>query len=132
MITKQFLLAGNAIFTIANPKGNRYTFRVNYSKKLKKHFVYLLTGSNNETDYTYMGMLIPLVNNIILTNKSKYNIESLSVKVFNYALKVINGNKLLLDGYFLEHEGRCGKCGRTLTTPESIKSGLGPVCRGKV
>ena len=28
------------------------------------------------------------------------------------------------------HEGRCGRCGRTLTDPESIKRGLGPVCVG--
>lgn len=29
------------------------------------------------------------------------------------------------------HEGACGKCGRPLTTPESIQSGIGPVCSGK-
>jgi hypothetical protein len=26
------------------------------------------------------------------------------------------------------HEGRCGKCGRTLTVPDSIANGLGPEC----
>ena len=26
------------------------------------------------------------------------------------------------------HSGKCGKCGKKLTTPESIKSGLGPYC----
>lgn len=26
------------------------------------------------------------------------------------------------------HESRCGKCGRALTTPESVSSGIGPVC----
>jgi hypothetical protein len=30
------------------------------------------------------------------------------------------------------HEGRCGACGRRLTTPESISSGLGPVCAGRI
>lgn len=28
------------------------------------------------------------------------------------------------------HEGRCGRCGRALTVPESIASGIGPVCEG--
>jgi hypothetical protein len=28
----------------------------------------------------------------------------------------------------VHHEGRCGRCGRTLTVPESIESGFGPEC----
>lgn len=28
--------------------------------------------------------------------------------------------------------GHCGHCGRTLTNPESIEAGIGPVCRGKM
>lgn len=28
--------------------------------------------------------------------------------------------------------GSCGVCGRTLTNPESIEAGIGPVCRGKM
>lgn len=31
-----------------------------------------------------------------------------------------------------KHTGVCGKCGRTLTDPESIDAGIGPVCAGKV
>jgi hypothetical protein len=30
------------------------------------------------------------------------------------------------------HEGRCGRCSRKLTVPESLKSGFGPECAGKV
>ena len=30
------------------------------------------------------------------------------------------------------HDGKCGRCGRKLTVPESIQSGLGPVCAGQV
>jgi hypothetical protein len=29
------------------------------------------------------------------------------------------------------HSGRCGRCGRTLTTPDSIERGLGPECAHK-
>ena len=29
------------------------------------------------------------------------------------------------------HEGRCCACGRKLTTPESILSGIGPECAKK-
>jgi hypothetical protein len=26
------------------------------------------------------------------------------------------------------HEGKCGRCGRLLTVPSSIESGIGPEC----
>ena len=132
MITKDFLLAGKAIFTIANPEKKRYTYKVVYSKNIEKYFAYVLTGKNNKKDYTYLGMVVGDNPKLVLTKKSKYNYESLLVKVFDYSLTIINGYRKLKDGYFLEHEGYCGKCGRPLTTPESIKAGLGPVCRGKL
>ena len=30
------------------------------------------------------------------------------------------------------HVGKCGKCGKKLTTPESILTGLGPTCSNKI
>lgn len=30
------------------------------------------------------------------------------------------------------HEGRCGRCGRRLTVPESIESGFGPECARRI
>ena len=32
------------------------------------------------------------------------------------------------DNLRVYHEGKCCRCGRTLTTPESIKKGIGPEC----
>ena len=29
------------------------------------------------------------------------------------------------------HEGRCGRCSRVLTVPESLQTGLGPVCASR-
>lgn len=130
MIELSFLNAGSATFTIANPEGKRYTYKVKESKKLKRTFVYMLTGNNNETDYTYIGMLV--YNELLLTAKSKFTCDSLPIKVFNYALELIKGNKEKKSGYFLEHNGHCAKCGRKLTTPESIKHGIGPFCRSKM
>ena len=38
----------------------------------------------------------------------------------------------LPEGYEARHEGRCARCGRALTVPESIDSGFGPECARKV
>jgi len=90
----------------------------------------LLTGSDNEHNYTYMG----LVNGeaVRVTKASKYAQDSKPVAVLAWALAVVNGKRNLPEGYAIRHEGRCGRCGRTLTVPESIDSGLGPECAGRV
>lgn len=31
----------------------------------------------------------------------------------------------------VDHVGFCGKCGRPLSNPVSVKAGIGPICRGK-
>jgi hypothetical protein len=59
--------------------------------------------------------------------KSAISKDAQSVKVFEYVLNKLKTNTL---PDFIEawHEGKCGKCGRTLTVPSSILNGLGPEC----
>lgn len=39
--------------------------------------------------------------------------------------------KTLPEKVHILHTGLCGACGRTLTDPESIRIGLGPICKAK-
>jgi hypothetical protein len=32
----------------------------------------------------------------------------------------------------VHHENHCGRCGRTLTVPESVERGIGPDCLAKM
>lgn len=49
------------------------------------------------------------------------------------SLKVLLGGKMAdgLKAYGIR-SGKCGVCGRKLTTPESLKAGIGPVCAEKL
>lgn len=124
-----FFKGGNALFTVANPTGDHYTFKIRQPKgEDKPFFVNLLTGPQNTSDYTYMGIYNPTNNNVYLTKKSRYNDESTPVKVVRWAIHMIVNNKELPAGYSIQHEGRCCRCGRTLTTPESVEAGIGPEC----
>lgn len=134
-ISPEFILAGHAIFTVSNGRGEHYTFRVtkkeNDDGRPPVWFVSLLTGPNNESDYTYLGLLDVALWRIRLTQKSRMTAESKPVKVFDWTLaRVREGQdgKMLPAGYKIHHEGKCGRCGRTLTVPESVTSGLGPEC----
>jgi len=44
-----------------------------------------------------------------------------------------NNTQPLIDkGFALHHEGKCGRCGRKLTVPLSIETGIGPECASKM
>jgi hypothetical protein len=132
-LSREFVTAGRAIFTIQNPTGEYYTYRVNTPKDAPAgagpYFVSLLTGSDNENDYTYIGMLDKASGNVRLTKASKYQDDTKPVKVIRWALANVWNERVWPDGYSMRHEGRCGVCGRTLTTPESLDFGIGPECR---
>jgi hypothetical protein len=138
MISKDFLLAGNATFTVSNPQGEHYTFKVNRPKheldrsqmgiqRPAPYFIRVLTGPDNENSYTYLGMVKE--DGVHLTKASKYTKDSKPYRVADWAVRGILAGGDLPDGYNIDHAGTCGRCGRKLTTPESIATGLGPVCR---
>lgn len=130
MLTPTFLYAGRAVLTVSNNKGQHYTFKIKQGKSLSNRpapfFVYLRTGEH----YNYIGMILD--HHIVATKASKMNVMSLPFRVFNWSIGVIRGKRKLPAGYKLQHEGTCGKCGRPLTNPESIETGIGPVCAGKL
>lgn len=138
VIDKNFILAGHAIFTCHNAKGEHHTFCVNKvphtSDPTKfNYFVKVLAGPDNTRDYVYMGMLIPDSGKFILTKASKVGEDSQLVKIIRWIFRNVWSQDQLFKqsfpaGYGLHHEGRCGRCGRLLTTPESVATGYGPEC----
>jgi hypothetical protein len=131
-LDKSFFTGGNAIFTVESPNGKHYTFKIRQPKRDQNapHFVSLLSGPDNENDYTYLGMLATVNGQptVKLTKASRMTENSAPVKVARWALKHVFGDRMLPLGYAIHHEGKCGCCGRTLTVPESIKRGIGPEC----
>lgn len=134
MVSKDFLLAGHAIFTVANPKGEYHTYRVSAPDDQDDTkpiwFVSKLTGSDNTSDYTYLGILTG-EGRVIHTRKSGFAADSQAFKVAVWAVKLILNSSPLPEGYTIQHVGKCGRCGRPLTTPESLSSGIGPICQNR-
>ena len=122
-----FLLGGKATFTLRSVATHRrFTYKIEGKAKGDKFYrVIVLTGIR----YLYLGCIV----GERYVPDQDYNIcrGALSRKAFEWfygrALKKMDLTKLEL-----WHEGKCSKCGRGLTDPDSIKTGLGPVCRGKV
>ena len=134
---KAFILAGKAIFTIIG-LSNRYTFKVQRREadgnryQQDAYFVSLLTGPENTSDYTYLGMLEPISGHVRLTRKSSYRDDSTPVKAIRWAVERIWRNQPIPAPAAIMHAGRCRRCGRLLTVPASIVSGFGPECAGRL
>jgi len=126
------IFAGNATFTLVSKKtGARYTFKVRKPKNdgPPVFFASLLTGANNETDFTYMG--IAKKNGVRTTAKSSMTNESTPVKALDWALQNLDAGHMP-ETMEVWHTGRCMRCGRLLTVPESVASGIGPDCAEKM
>ena len=140
MITREFITAGKATFTLECPAGFQgnphYTFKVR-GKELddnsgnKIFFVSLLAGPDNSSDYAYLGVLNSETGEVRLTKASKFNEDTLVVRLLRrVTARIWAGEEQAIEdaGFKLHHEGRCCRCGRRLTVPSSIESGIGPEC----
>jgi len=133
----RFVTAGNARFTLVSERtGQRFTYRVSKPKDARPgsefRFVSLLTGPDNENSYTYLGVLNG--SEFKLTSKSRATEGAPSVVAFRYLCTRVlqNPDAPLPPGLAFYHEGKCGKCNRPLTVPESINRGIGPECWQKM
>lgn len=126
---RNFIFAGNARFTIqSHATGRRFTLRVRRSKRdATLYFVGLMTGSDNEAEYSYLGVLR---DGAFATTAKSLN-SPLAAQAVKWFFARLASAHALPTTLALWHEGRCGCCGRALTVPTSIASGIGPECARK-
>lgn len=133
---KKFILAGKATVTLKSvATGSRFTFKITKKKSEHgdengPHFVSLLNGPDNVNDFRYMGTIFGQ-KEFRHTVKSQVGPNAPSAKAFNWTFNnVIMNNETdeIPEGLEIWHEGKCCRCGRELTVPESIANGWGPEC----
>lgn len=122
-----FIFGGKSYVTFLNIETEkRFTFKVTKSKNGDAFFVSVLTSPDV---YTFIGTCFNKW--FKYSQKSDIGESAQSVKVFKYVIDKLKENTLsnLVEIY---HDGRCGRCARQLTVPESILSGFGPECMKKM
>lgn len=128
----EYITAGKATITIkSDTTGARYTYKISAppeDERPKIWFVKVLTGPDNECDYQYIGSFRSDYK-FYTTYASKMRMDSKPCIAFRFMLEHENNLPSKLHIY---RPNKCGRCGRTLTTPESIISGFGPECRKAV
>ena len=139
---RTILLAGDATFTVVSAKsGSRFTFNVSeapanprFPRSGPAWFAKVLTGPENTTDFTYLGMLTANaageVPTLRLTRASTLSADSAPVKGLGWLFDVIRRDDVAAWARAqVWHSDSCARCGRALTTPESVAARLGPECR---
>lgn len=129
-----FVFAGNATFTLVSKKtGARYTYRIARAKgegEQRPWFVSVLVGPDNGRNYRYVGTVWPDRKVYVHGKKARIGRDAPSVKGVAWFLdRLADGASI--DKIEFWHEGTCGRCGRRLTVPSSIATGMGPVCATK-
>jgi hypothetical protein len=133
MITEPHFTATthNGTFTVVNPaSGEHRTFRIRTQKKDARfapgeRIVSLLTGPDNEEDFTGFGFIgqdgkVRVWNRFAGTQYDRYArlIGNLEAEALRWNLEVL-------------WSAKCRCCNRELTDPVSLREGIGPVCRDK-
>jgi len=118
-----------ATMTVVNDAtGGRVTVRFRKPKGFNSVLVDVMTGSDNEEHFSFLGTLRG--EQVVISPKSKAGDKGQRARtILNWTFAAAGRDDLRTVRCL--HEGRCGRCGRKLTVPASIDSGLGPECRGK-
>jgi hypothetical protein len=129
--------ASRTITLVSLASGARFTYRVRRAPgdgDTRPYFVGILSGADNESDYAFLGCLFPgpAGLNYRQTKGSKVGREAPSALAFAFFARHVLDNDHLPTSLEVWHEGRCGRCGRKLTVPESVATGFGPKCASLV
>jgi hypothetical protein len=137
-LSLDFFLGGKSTFTVQNNEtGQHRTYKIRKPEPTAQYpnpawFVKVMHGTDNENHYRYIGMLDVSTGAIRLTRASKFSEDSDTVKAARWVMGRIINRLQIPDCMDIRHSGKCGRCGRTLTTPESLDRGIGPECWHKM
>lgn len=136
---REFILAGNALFTFKSLRTNaHYTFKVQRRMRIdvatgKQVAVspptwtvkVLFRPSNDDArSYRYIGSI---GSDMYFTRASSD--PQPSALGFQWCWENL---ERCGERFEFNHAGRCGRCGRLLTTPESVAAGIGPECQDRM
>lgn len=117
-------------FTLVG-KSTRYTYRSHFSASMECWIIEVLYGAENSRDYRPIAYVSR--DHFILHPGGGFTRPSWTMPAvlgLYWAWKhlVCTPSERAFSLVEVWHSGNCSRCGRLLTTPESIALGLGPTC----
>jgi hypothetical protein len=134
-----FIFGGNATFTLTSTKsGKHFTYKASSPKgdDTAPIFVKVLNGPDNSWngDWMYLGAFFKATDGSTIKKLiagGKGHPDAPSFKALMWSVRHLDQKGELPVDLTIQHEDKCGRCGRKLTDPVSISTGIGPECRKK-
>lgn len=133
---RTYILHGRGEITLRSRKtGKHFTYRVRLPRNADPddprapRFVSVLAGPDNTQSYVYLATIFDQ-QRLVLTQKSRFTPEATTWRAFNWLWHDLSEDSLH-PSVEVWHNGKCCRCGRKLTDPTSIATGIGPVCAEK-
>lgn len=120
-------------YTLVYPNGEHRTICVKVPRDgffKDRRIVGFLRGSDNTADYTFFGD-IDGTGSFRFWSKFATAQSSERLARIRKALLVLAGDPEAAGKMYALKSGNCFNCGKLLTNPESVMSGLGPICSGR-
>lgn len=132
----EFILGNNALFTVKSLRTqSRFTYKVLIDCNNERIYkVSVLNGTDNVRNYKQIGLIYKGLDSLSHFFESVNSIHiktAPSTIAFEYTFNNLCMGKVMPQ-VEIWHEGRCCRCGRVLTVPESIAMGIGPECVFKI
>lgn len=129
---QMYITGGKGKFRLKSTRSNKeFTYKIScvtnkWNERYNENIFYVssvIPGSNR-----FLGIYNLEDNKYIHSKKSLIKFDSLEVKGFKWLIHQFDIDDIFPEEMEFYHMGICSCCGKSLTTPESIKMGIGPVC----
>ena len=127
---REYILGGDAIFTVGSKKKD-WSFTYKFKEKRNKDYrlIYVLYGPDNTSAYRYIGYLNLKTMELNISTRWRMATDTDCIKLLTAFLAVVwSKEPKWPEGCIFLKSKHCAKCGKLLTTIESIERGFGPEC----
>jgi hypothetical protein len=104
--------------------GNHYTFKFRQSRSSSREDLLALVLTDGDK-WQNLGYVDFATRSTRLGQYSQFSRFSPCFQALAWLVKLAEFNPAVVE---VMHDGRCGRCGRPLTHPDSIQAGIGPIC----
>lgn len=128
----RYCMGEQGVVTLQNPKTlkhHTYLFKKPNDIEAFPDDVRFVYAVHDGQKLYYVGMIEQ--DSFRLTRASRFGNHTEIVRGARYIMRMMKDPKTL-ENMDLYHAGVCCMCGRQLTSPKSIESGIGPKCRKRI